>query len=230
MEILKSEDLVIPKIMGIIYGNPGSGKTTALSKIIAVSEVEDAPPKKTLIIDIDNSTNVLRGIAGIEIIKIGLQMKTWLEVLDWLEQGGYKDYGLIGIDNLTELEHQMLTEYGRVGKNDGAPEIGQYNKTQFKIVDYVRRLRALPVDVIMTAWEDTKDTIYADGSKYTTAIPKTSGKSVDVVCGLCNLVAKIEQGKEQRYFRLEGDNSRYAKDQVFRRKYCTLENLINGGV
>jgi phage nucleotide-binding protein len=224
MEVLRSEDLEVAKVTGLIYGQPGAGKTTALAKITKVND------KKTLVIDIDNSSAVLRGEPNIAVVKIGLDMTKWVECVEWLENGAYKDYGLICIDNLTELEHQMLTAYGRIGKNDGAPELGHYNKTQFKIVDYVRRLRQLPVDVLFTCWEDMKEVVHPDGTKYSMLVPRLSGKSVDVVCGLCNMVARIEMGKEERFFRLESSKTYYAKDQIYKRKYCALEDLIIGSV
>jgi len=224
MEVIKSQDLPIAKVTGLIYGQPGAGKTTALSNII---------PKdggKTLIIDIDNSSAVLRGITGIDIIKIGLDMRKWVECVEWLEDGADEDYALICVDNLTELEHQMLTEYGRLGKNDGAPELGHYNKTQFKIVDYVRRFRQMKPDILFTAWEDVKEIISPDGTKYTMQVPRLSGKSVDVVSGLCNMVARIEMGKDERFFRLEGTKMQYAKDQIYKRKFCSITNLLTGEV
>lgn len=231
MKIEKASDLIEPKMCGIIYAAPGSGKTVSLALIKTKG--------KKLIIDIDRSSQVLRtkdavekieglkeNLENIDIIDIGLDINKFLEVLKWLEDGAYKNYELICLDNISELENQMLTEYGRISKNDGAPELLHYNRVQFKIVDFVRRLRALDTHKIITAWEDRQDVIYPSGEKYTQSVPKLSGKSADNVCGLCNLVAKIEMGKNQRYFQLERTKSTYAKDQLKGRKYCAIPNLI----
>jgi phage nucleotide-binding protein len=156
----------------------------------------------------------------------GEGVNSFIETIKWLEEGAYKNYELICIDNISELENQMLTEYGRIGKNDGAPEMLHYNRVQFKIVDFIRRFRAMDTNVIFTAWEDRQDVIYPSGDKYTQSIPRLSGKSVDTVCGLCNLVAKIEIGEKQRYFQLERTKSVYAKDQIKGRKYCTIPELL----
>lgn len=231
MKIEKASNLIEPKMCGIIYAAPGSGKTVSLALIKTKG--------KKLIIDIDKSSQVLRtqeavnkieglkeNLENIDIIEIGLDINKFLEVLKWLEDGAYKNYELICLDNISELENQMLTEYGRISKNDGAPELIHYNRTQFKIVDFVRRLRALDTHKIITAWEDRQDVIYPSGEKYTQSVPKLSGKSADNVCGLCNVVAKICMGKNERYFQLESTPSVYAKDQLKGRKYCSLQNLI----
>lgn len=231
MEIQKASEIITPKICGLVYASPGSGKTVSLALIKTKG--------RKLIIDIDKSSQVLRtkeaienieglkeNLENIDIIDIGLDINKFLEVLDWLEQGAYKNYELICLDNISELENQMLTEYGRISKNDGAPELLHYNRVQFKIVDYVRRLRALDTNKIITAWEDRQDVVYASGEKYTQSIPRLSGKSCDNICGLCNLVAKIEMGKEQRFFRLERTKETYAKDQIKGRKYCAITDLI----
>lgn len=209
----------------------GTGKTVSLALIKTKG--------KKLIIDIDRSSQVLRtkeasekiqglkeNLNDIDIINIGLDINKFVETVKWLENGAFKNYDLICVDNISELENQMLTEYGKVGKNDGAPEMLHYNRVQFKIVDYVRRLRALNTNKIFTAWEDRQDVVYPSGEKYTQTVPKLSGKSADTVCGLCNLVAKIEIGKEQRYFQLERTKTTYAKDQIKGRKYCAIQDLI----
>lgn len=231
MKIEKASNLIEPKMCAIIYAAPGSGKTVSLALIKTKG--------KKLIIDIDKSSQVLRtqeavnkieglkeNLENIDIIEIGLDINKFLEVLKWLEDGAYKNYELICLDNISELENQMLTEYGRISKNDGAPELIHYNRTQFKIVDFVRRLRALDTHKIITAWEDRQDIIYPSGEKYTQSVPKLSGKSADNVCGNCNIVAKICMGKNERYFQLESTPSAYAKDQLKGRKYCSLQNLI----
>lgn len=232
MQIEKANVLVEPKVCGIVYASPGTGKTVSLGLINTKG--------KKLIIDIDKSSQVLRtkealdnieglkeNLENIDIINIGLDINKFVEVIKWLEDGAYKNYDLICIDNISELENQMLTEYGRTGKNDGAPEMLHYNRVQFKMVDFVRRFRALDTHKIFTAWEDRQDVVYPSGEKYTQSIPRLSGKSVDNICGLCNVVAKLEIGKEQRYFQLERTKTAYAKDQVKGRKYCLVKDLIN---
>jgi len=231
MELIKGSELSEALTCGIIYGAPGAGKTTALPFIL--------PKKRKLIIDIDRSSQVLQSkkvrekVPGlteameyVDILKVGLDLKKWVEAVEWLENGAASKYALVAVDNATELEHQMLTAYGRLGKNDGAPELLHYNRVQFKMIDYVRRFRALGTNVIFTAWEERQEVTFVSGEKYTHTVPRFSGKSLDNICGLCNVVAHIELGKEQRFFRLERTKEIYAKDQIQGRAYCAISELI----
>lgn len=231
MQIIKASEQREARTCGIVYGAPGAGKTVAIPFIL--------PGQKKLIIDIDRSSRVLQSpktqesipglaeaVKEVDIVDVGLDMRRWVEAVQWLESGAFAEYGLVVVDNVSELEHQMLTEYGRVGKNDGAPELLHYNRVQFKIVDYVRRFRAMDTNIIFTAWEDRQDYVLPSGEKYTLAVPRLSGKSMDTVCGLCNTVAHLENGKERRYFRLERSKDVYAKDQIQGRKYCEIGELI----
>ena len=231
MEIQKASDPVEQKTCGILYGAPGSGKTVSIPFL--------SNGAKTLLIDVDRSSQVLRSlqaqakieglaeaINNIDIVNIGLDMSKWVEVVNWLDAGNYKTYPLIVVDNISELESQMLTEYGRIGKNDGAPELLHYNRVQFKIVDYIRRFRAWDTNVLFTAWEDRMDVVQPSGEKYTLAVPRLSGKSMDTVCGLCNVVAHLQMGKTTRFFELERTKTIYAKDQIQGRKYCAINELI----
>jgi phage nucleotide-binding protein len=231
IKIQKASEEAEMKTCGIVYGPPGAGKTASIPFLL--------PGERKLILDIDRSSQVLRSrkaqavipglkeaVASVDIVEIGLDMARWVEAVKWLEDGGWRDYALIVVDNMSELEHQMLTEYGRIGKNDGAPELLHYNRVQFKMVDYVRRFRAMGTNTIFTAWEERMDIVQTDGQKYTQLVPRLSGKSMDTVCGLCNVVARLSMGKEQRYFHLERTNTIYAKDQVQGRKHCAIPELI----
>ena len=155
-----------------------------------------------------------------------------VEAVEWLEAGNGSEYDVVALDNLSELESQMLIEYGKVGKNKPAPELQHYGKTQYKIIDYVRRLRQLDQDVIFTAWESMQDVVQVDGSKHTRSIPKLSGQNPDIVSGLCNIVGKLEVSEKDgsRYLRLNTTNTRYGKDQIFKRKYCAVSELLSGEV
>ena len=54
----------------------------------------------------------------------------------------------------------------------------------------------LDTNIIFTCWETQQEIIYQDGSKYTQAVPRLSGKSVDTVAGLCNVVQGSRSGKK----------------------------------
>ncbi len=220
MQIIKISELKNEKTTALIYAAPGNGKTTMLGELKG----------KTLIIDIDKGTSVLAGKSGdISVVRLDEDLNDLFKIIDSLEKECPFDN--ICIDSLSELERSMLTIYGRLGKNDGAPELAHYNRTQFKIVDICRRFRNLKANIIFTSWETAKDYIHPSGEKYTQSRPMLSGASSDTICGLCDIVGRLEiQSKDgsvgERYIRLEATPTIVAKDRIFKRKFCKTNELI----
>jgi hypothetical protein len=62
--------------------------------------------------------------------------------------------------------------------------------------------------------------------------PKMPLKILENICGLANIVARIEtfekEGKTTWFYRLVGTPTVYAKDQLFCRKTCMPEDIFNG--
>ena len=234
MKIEKASDSTKTNMCGLIYAQPGAGKTTALA----------LQPGRKLIIDVDRSSVAIQSkanqekipelkanIDNVDIVKVGCDMRLFDATLAELEKGAYKDYDLICVDNLSELESQMLTEWGKVGKNDGAPEQRHYMLVQYKLIDYINRFRDLGTNILFTAWEEQREVIDPSGEKYTMLAPRLSKKRVDDICGKCNVVAHIEtiadkDGNVKRIFRLTGDKTVSAKDQLNGRKGCKINDLI----
>jgi phage nucleotide-binding protein len=222
MQITKIADLKTDKVSALIYSAPGNGKTSMLGELKG----------KTLIIDVDRGTSVLAGqTADISVVRLDEELNDLFKVIANLEKSCPFDN--VCIDSLSELEKSMLTVYGREGKNDGAPELAHYNRTQFKIADLCRRFRALDCNVIFTAWETTSDHIHPSGEKYTQAKPMLSGKCADTICGLCDIVGRLEISTKddsagKRYIRLEASPVVVAKDRIYKRKFCKTNELIGG--
>lgn len=220
MQILKIADIKTNRISALIYSAPGNGKTSMIGELKG----------KTLIIDIDRGTSVLAGSkADISVVRMDEDLADLVKVLENLEKSCPFDN--VCIDSLSELEKSMLTIYGRLGKNDGAPELAHYNRAQFKIADICRRFRALDANVVFTAWESTSEHIHPSGEKYTQARPMLSGKCADTICGLCDIVGRLEIGVKddnagKRYIRLEASPVVVAKDRIYKRKFCTTDKLL----
>lgn len=221
MEIKKAMDIVNPKGTYLIYGAPGMGKTSSAKYF----------PGKTLVLDIDRTSNVLKGCPNIDIVEVDNidTDKAWTELLLDLVDHYKGQYDNIMVDNLSELERCILSDFGRKGKNRGVPAQGDYQVMQFRVVNSLRYLKQLDCNIILTAWEETDLYTDSNGQQYNRSYPRINKKVVDNICGLCNVVGRLMINSEgKRGFILEGTNSTYAKNQIDDRKGCLQEQLIVG--
>lgn len=209
MQILKAKDLKQEKITALFYAPPGLGKTTLLGMLKG----------KTLIIDVDRGTSVLGGNESVDIIRLSENFAELPEILKELQ--AKCPYDNVCIDSLSELERGMLAYFGRMGKNDGVPDMGSYQRVDFKIVDWCRQFRALPCNMIFTAWEKQSEVVAITGEKYTQARPMLRDKNIDNVCGLCDIVGQIVVSPKdgERYIRLEANQNVVAKDRIKKRQF-----------
>ena len=217
----------------LLYCAPGVGKSTAIGIIAERSE------GKTLVLDIDRTIvktlakhEVVKDLSRIDVERID-NIHTWddwskkLAELGKLKEAGKLEYSTIAVDNISELERCILSDLGSQGKNKGVPAQADYQYMQFKLVNSLRYLKSLGVNVVLTAWETVRDIVHPDGTSYSQFIPKISLKIVDNICGLCDVVGKILAKQDgTRGIVLEATQSIYAKNQIDNRKGCLVENFI----
>ena len=225
---MKLTDLVKEKqpFTALLYCAPGVGKSTALGLIGEKSK------GKTLVLDVDRTfvptmakDEVVHDFSKFEVLQVD-NINTWT---DWTkkltdlkaakEAGKLTEYENICVDNISELERCILSDLGRQGKNKGVPAQADYQYMQFKLMDSLRFMKSLGLNVIWTAWETTEDYVTLDGTCYTRSYPKISKKIVDNVCGLCEIVGKTIVNKDgERGVVMEATQNIYAKNQIDTRK------------
>ena len=218
----------------LLYCPPGVGKSTTIGLIAERAE------GKTLVLDVDRT--IERTLAKGEIVKDTDKIdrvevdnihtfSAWTEVLRELKEmhdAGKLEYDTIAVDNISELERCILSDLGSQGKNKGVPAQADYQYMQFKLVNSLRFMKTLGVNVIWTAWEMTENYTAPDGTGYSRLIPKMSLKIVDNICGLCDVVGKIFVNKEgQHGIMLEATQNIYAKNQIDTRKFCKPEEFAD---
>lgn len=216
----------------LLYCPTGVGKSTAIGLIA------EAGKGKTLVLDVDRTID--RTLAKHEIVKDTSKLYTvkidnintfedWTRVLKELVQmkeDGTLDFETIAVDNISELERCILSDLGRQGKNNGVPAQADYQYMQFKLVNSLRYMKSLGVNVVWTAWEDVRQIVSPDGTSYSQIIPKMSLKIVDNICGLCDVVGKILINKDGEHgVLLEATQNIYAKNQIDTRKACRVEDF-----
>ena len=216
MNIQKASDLIQPHLSGLIYGTPGMGKTTLLGELRG----------PTLIIDVDKGTNVLAGKKDVDVVRLSHGVDELRQIL--LELKAKCEYSNVCIDSLSELEGTMLSELGRKGRNNGVPELGDYNRVDCFLIDWCRMARDIDANIFFTAWEKYTETTSPSGEKITLIRPMLRDKNIERVCGLCDLVGRIELDREtgERIVCLEGSSRKIAKDRVYKRAKSSFEDLI----
>jgi len=220
----------------LLYCKPGVGKSTAIGLIAEASE------GNTLVLDVDRT--ITKTLAKKEVVKdtskILIQQidnvntfDDWTNVLrdlrDMKASGQLEAAGIktIAVDNISELERCILSDLGSKGKNKGVPAMADYQYMQFKLVNSLRYMKSLGVNVVWTAWEVTEQFTHPDGTQYSRLYPKISAKIVDNICGLCDVVGRILVNKDgQHGVLLEATQNTYAKNQIDDRKSCKVEDFV----
>jgi len=222
LNIVNASDIQTNKGTYIIFSPPGMGKTTSIKYL----------PGRTLVLDVDRTTRVLRGEKDIDIAYVdnANTWDFWGELIVDLEKNHKGEYDNIVVDNISELERCLLSDLGSKGKNKGVPSQGDYQYMQFRIVNSLRYMKSLDANLVWTAWEDTD--LYTDsgGQQWNRSFPQLNRKILNNVLGLSDVVAKLAINNDgDRGFVLSATNSVYAKNQIDDRKGCLQSELIIPG-
>lgn len=240
MQLKKIEEVKDAPFTALLYCPPGVGKSTAIGLIAEATE------GNTLVLDVDRT--ITKTLAKGEVVKdvskvivteienrgmsasqgIDGTFKAWSDTLNELTPDFIKANNIttIAVDNISELERCILSDLGAQGKNKGVPAQADYQYMQFKLVNSLRYMKSLGVNIVWTAWEDVRAITHPDGTQYSQLIPKVSLKIVDNICGLCDVVGKILVNKEgQHGILLEATQNIYAKNQIDSRKACKVEDF-----
>ncbi|MGV3051451.1 AAA family ATPase [Streptococcus hyovaginalis] len=226
MKITKATELEKGKnFSALIYAPPGSGKTTTIKYL----------PGKTLVIDVDRTTNVLAGEPNIDIVYADITdvEVSFADMLREIHNNHLQNYDNIVIDNLSELEQAWLGEKAKKSKTKdgramGIPEMGDYNKFSFYLPNMIRYINSWDgVNKIYTAWETTRQIETSSGQLYNQFIPQIREKIITNVMGLVNVVGRLVINEETggRGFILQPSNGTFAKNQLSSAQFAKQEEL-----
>ncbi|PEF63185.1 AAA family ATPase [Bacillus cereus] len=201
----------------IIYSKPGNGKTTVAGLL----------PGKTLVLDIDGTSQVLEGYENVDVARIdGEHPHDSILQFYALAKASIGKYDNIFIDNLTHYQKLWLLKKGEKTKS-GMPELKDYALLDNHLLKIVETFNALDANVLFTAWETTRNIIHDDGQQYTQFIPDIRDKIVNHIMGIVHVVGQlVKKADGTRGFVLEGNQSVFAKNHLDVRKGCIQEELI----
>lgn len=226
MEIQNATDLTEANATYLIYGGQGVGKTSSLKYL----------PGKTLVIDIDKSSRVLKGEEAIDVASIDTSniWEEWNNIAKELitDKSYQEKYDNIVIDNISELFRSSLENLGKRGKasQKGVPAMSDYQIVDFMIMRALRGLQTLDVRLILTAWEKTDKYEHESGQTFNRAFPDLRNSIAENFMGLCDVIARliiVQRDNEQvRGFLLQPTPEVIAKNRLDDRTGAKVSELV----
>lgn len=210
----------------LIYSAPGVGKTSTAKFL----------PGRTLVIDIDRTSNVLSGVEGVDVVYLDTTQPYMAakQLLKEIHDNYLTEYDNIFIDNLSEFENAWFGEKAKEsktkqGKDMGTPQLSDYNVYNFYILDMIRYINSWKgVNKVYTAWETQVPVTTSTGQTYNKFYPDIRGKIMNGLLGLMDIVGRMVVNSEtgNRGFLLEPNDDTYAKNQIDDRKFSLQKDLF----
>jgi phage nucleotide-binding protein len=141
-------------------------------------------------------------------------------------------YDNLVIDNVSAFEKDWFVEMGRHSKNGIGNELQDYSRW----TNYFARIMTMifmdaPVNVLVTAWENTRDVTSETGQSFSQYAPAIRDSVRDGLLGLTDVVGRVvvNPKTDGRGVILEGTDAIFAKNRLDNRKLVPINELFNFG-
>lgn len=220
MKIINASNIELTRNWRVLlYGKPGIGKTSVIKQLKG----------RSLVLSLDNSYRVLSHDENIDVVEFDREHPTeaitsFLNEVDEV----LGDYDNLVVDNVSSLQSDWFVQMARKSASGLQNELQHFSRWTNFFLRVLTAIYSKPINIYVTAWEDTHDLNLETGQIITQYVPQIRNSVLSQLLGLTDVVGRIIVNEKTggRGVVLEGSEGTYAKNRLDKRTVCSIEEVF----